>query len=90
MRPMFVLMFLLYGGLYQIVLRRLVLCELVVLFVALMSGGSYVKLALKLLRLRASLYKGAVSLNVCSLQESLFMRLFIACGSWRKMDGGWL
>ena len=90
LRPMFVLTFMLYGGLYHIVLRRLDLCEFVVLFELLAEGGSYVKLVLKLLRLSASLYRGAVSLNVCSLHESLLILLLMDWGSWRKIVGGWL
>ena len=67
-RPMFVLTFLLKGGLYHITFRRLAgLVELLLLS----RFGSYVKSVLtKLLRFKASLYKGAASLNVASLTEA--------------------
>ena len=86
-RPMFVLTFLLKGGLYHITFRCLVgLVELLLLS----RFGSYVKSVLtKLLRFKASLYKGAASLNVASLHESLLIRLFIDVDSCRRIDGGW-
>ena len=78
---MFVQTFLLKAELYHITFRCLVgLFELLLLSLF----GSYVKSVLtKLLRFKASLYKGAASLNVASLHESLLIRLFIDVGSCR-------
>ena len=85
-RPMFVLTFLLKGGLYHITF-----CCLAGLVELLLSRfGLYIKPVLtKLLRFKVSLYKGVASLNVASFHESLLIRLFIDVGSCR-IDGGLL
>ena len=84
--PMFILMFLLKGGLYHITFHHLVgLVELL-----LSQFGSYIKSVLtKLLRFKAS-YKAVASLNVASLHESLLIHLFIDVGSCHRIDGRWL
>ena len=86
----FVLTFLLNGGLYQVTFRCLFRLKLLCLEFALVVGGSYVSCVSKLLRFKASLYKGAAVSNVSLLQDNALMRLLIERGKCRITEGGWL
>ena len=97
---MFDLTFLVYGGLYQITCLFLLRLLLVWFAVLLLSGyvswswGAlvevYVSCALKLLRLRAFSFSGAVESNVSSSHDSLDILWLIEAGSCFMIDGGWL
>ena len=84
----FVLTFLLNGGLYQITFCYLFRLELLCPEIALVVGGSYVSCVLKLLRFKASLYKGAAASNVSFLQDNALMRLLIERGKCPITEGG--
>ena len=77
-RAMLVFTFLLKGGLYHITFRCRLLRVLVLVF-----GCSYFRCALKLLRVKASLY---VSLS----QHRVLIRRLMDWGSSRMIGGGWL
>ncbi len=57
--------------------------------VLLVEGSSYVSMVSKLLRLNASLYRGAALSNVSLSQDREFMRVLTEAGSWRMTEGGW-
>ena len=83
-RAMFVLTFLLNGGLNQMMLRCLFLRCLYV------SCGMYSSLWLKLLCPSAFLHACTASSNTCLSDDSVEMRLLMDVGSCLKKLGGWL
>ena len=88
LRPIFDRTFLLNGGLYQIMFLRL-FRWLFGLFAEASSSGSYLSLALKLLRLRAS-YNGAAAPKERRSEDRVEMRLLMVLGGCLVMEGGWL
>ena len=56
----------------------------------LVFGCSYFSCALKLLRVKASLYVGAAASKVSSSQHGVLIRRLMEWGSSRIIGGGWL
>ena len=84
-RAMLVFTFLLKEGLYHITFRCRLMRVLVLVF-----GCSYFSCALKLLRVKASLYVGAASSKVSLSQHRVLIRRLMEWGSSRMIGGGWL